>query len=94
MTIGESQSDIYYDAPDGWTAEQEDHIEEAARTLVDLTVADALDNIGKRWEDVPDLTEEQFTEAREQAEMAMQSLVSCPDCHRVGGHKMDCGRRA
>ncbi|WP_104128032.1 hypothetical protein [Cryobacterium sp. Y57] len=94
MSIGASQPDSYYDAPCGWTAEQENQIEEAARTLVDLTVADALDNIGERWEDVPNLTEEQFNEAREQAEMALQSLVSCPECHRVGGHKMDCGRRA
>ena len=95
MSIPYGMSDAYYDAPDGteWTDQEEDQIESAARTLVNLCIRAALDDLGDRCDDVPGLTEDQFTEAEERASMALESLVSCPECHRVGGHKKDCGRK-
>ena len=76
MSIGASQSDSYYDAPDSeWSDAETDEINAAAQVLVRLSVEDAIDNLGMRWEDVPELTEAQFVEADERAQDILRTLI-------------------
>ena len=75
MTIPAGTADARYDAPDNeWTDKQTDEIKAAVKTILGGVVEDAIDNIGSLWEDVPELTEAQFEDARDEAIATLRTL--------------------